>query len=75
MQHSHAAHAGMSDRTEVGKGRVGMILGPGIERRLFEDSEEEEEVPKRNRGSSPLQPPFEARLMLRKGASVDIISW
>lgn len=57
-----------------------------IERRLFgededelmrmrEEEEEEEEGWKRNRGSSPLQPAFEARLILRKGAPVDLISW
>jgi hypothetical protein len=33
-------------------------------------------VPKRNEGgSSPLQPAFEAKMVLRNGASVDLISW
>jgi hypothetical protein len=51
--------------------------GRGNERGQEEDMdvEQEQEVPKRNRGSSPLQPPFEARLFLRAGASVDVISW
>lgn len=44
-------------------------------RREEEEQEEEEEGWKRNRGSSPLQPAFEARLILRKGAPVDLISW
>lgn len=41
----------------------------------FDVDMDPEPEPKRNRGSSPLQPAFEARLILRKGAPVDLISW
>jgi hypothetical protein len=47
-----------------------------VERRLFGDDEDEDGEGKgRNRGSSPLAPAFEAKMVLRKGAPIDLISW
>jgi len=56
-----------------------------VERKLFDDDKsrsrddvegEELSVPEQAKeGSSPLAPPFEAKMVLRNGASVDLISW
>ncbi|ORY22395.1 hypothetical protein BCR39DRAFT_562358 [Naematelia encephala] len=51
-----------------------------IERKLFDEEGDRDELlvppPKEeNRGSSPLAPAFEAKMVLRNGASVDLISW
>lgn len=57
-----------------------------IERKLFDDDDipmrksggkdrDELSVPKPKEGSSPLAPAFEAKMVLRNGASVDLISW
>lgn len=55
---------GASDRTK-------------IERKLFEGDDDELLVPRgrEDSGSSPLAPAFEAKMVLRNGASVDLISW
>lgn len=64
-----------SERTKITK----------VERKLFDDDKsrskekvegEELNVPKvPKEGSSPLAPAFEAKMVLRNGASVDLISW
>jgi len=64
-----------SERTKITK----------VERKLFDDEKsrsretvegEELNVPKvPKEGSSPLAPAFEAKMVLRNGASVDLISW
>lgn len=69
-----------SERTKIERRLFGDDQGVSQDaleriRREEEEQEEEEEGWKRNRGSSPLQPAFEARLILRKGAPVDLISW
>ncbi|ORX40492.1 hypothetical protein BD324DRAFT_610999 [Kockovaella imperatae] len=53
-----------------------------IQRTLFESSEDADEdgdhlmiKKKEDTGSSPLAPAFEAKMVLRNGASVDLISW
>ncbi|OWZ62456.1 hypothetical protein AYX15_05400 [Cryptococcus neoformans] len=46
-----------------------------IERKLFADGQEEDGEVRKGRGSSPLAPAFEAKMVLRNGASIDLISW
>ncbi|WVR09680.1 hypothetical protein IAU60_006755 [Kwoniella sp. DSM 27419] len=56
-----------------------------IERKLFDEDDKAQEEPEDDRlmvvdqakkeGSSPLGPAFEAKMVLRNGASVDLISW
>jgi len=49
-----------------------------IERKLFDQDGDQLLVPNgngRDGGSSPLAPAFEAKMVLRNGASVDLISW
>lgn len=46
-----------------------------IERKLFADGQEEDGEARKARGSSPLAPAFEAKMVLRNGASIDLISW
>ena len=49
-----------------------------IERRLFQGNDDDDLLVPRGQdesGSSPLAPAFEAKMVLRNGASVDLISW
>ena len=67
---------------EYGRSERGLTVASDrtkIERRLFEGEDNEDEllVPRarEDSGSSPLAPAFEAKMVLRNGASVDLISW
>lgn len=46
-----------------------------IERKLFDDEDGNQTIKEEPVGSSPLAPAFEAKMVLRNGASVDLISW
>ncbi|KAL7424445.1 Forkhead transcription factor [Cryptotrichosporon argae] len=47
-----------------------------IERKLFDDDDDDLAPPRSSDlGSSPLAPAFEAKMVLRNGASIDLISW
>ncbi|WVQ75693.1 hypothetical protein IAR50_005323 [Cryptococcus sp. DSM 104548] len=67
---------------EYGRSERGVMMGDrtgtGVERKLFGEGDEgqEEEVGWRgHRASSPLAPAFEPKMVLRNGASIDLISW
>lgn len=74
-EYSRSERGIASERTKIAK----------VERKLFDDDKsrsrddiegEELSVPEQaKKGSSPLAPPFEAKMVLRNGASVDLISW
>ncbi|ODN95678.1 hypothetical protein I350_08395 [Cryptococcus amylolentus CBS 6273] len=67
---------GPSERGVMMGDRTG--TGTGVERKLFgegDEVQEEEGGWRGHRASSPLAPAFEPKMVLRNGASIDLISW
>ncbi|KAK4689454.1 hypothetical protein P7C73_g668, partial [Tremellales sp. Uapishka_1] len=65
---------------EYGRSERGLAGATKVERKLFDDEELPIDRERKGRqremsGSSGLAPPFEAKMVLRNGASIDLVSW